>query len=338
MGNAGYIHWAKQSAKGTENTADGQRIFATDTDFNVTDITRQQRPTIGGQALLQGAYKAGTGVAGTFGMEVPGVHIGYMLYFLCGAASVSTGSPEATHTDTHTFKMATDEFSLPWVTFKEDKDNVIKTTCVDGVVVGGRFVFAAGDSLQAMFTVNGITPDWASDPTTPVDDSTPIMVCSTSNAILEVDDSSVEAQQVIVDVTNIVPGLAEEMKIGSPFRRDITKLARDITITMRSWVDASWWQDVYFGGGTTAWSASPYQGKLEVSAATGALIPSAASAPYSLEFEATEVTFGPCRAPAAARRITMVETTGVVGVPSAGDDFLFVLITEDGFTFTGTPS
>ena len=230
MGNAGYIHWALQSAEGSANAADGQRIYATDTDFNVTDIQRQQRPTIGGSALLQGAYKAGTGGAGTFGLEVPGNHIGYLLYFLTGAVSVSTGAPEATHTDTHVFTMATDEFSLPWVTFIEDKDAVIKTQLVDCHVVGGRFVYAAGDSLQAMFTVNGITPDWGADPTTPVDDTTPIMVCSTSDALFEVNDVAIDAQQVIVDVTNIVPGLAEEMKIGSPYRRTITKLARDITI------------------------------------------------------------------------------------------------------------
>lgn len=337
MGNAGYVHWAAQSAKGTANTADGQRIFCTDTDFNVTDLTRMQRPTIGGSALPQGAYKAGTGGAGTFGFEVPGEHIGYLLYFLCGAVSVSTGSPETGVSDTHTFKMATDEFSLPWVTFIEDKEDIIKTQLADCAVVGGRFVFAAGDSLQSMFTVAGITPSFASDPTTPTDDTTDIMVCSIeTDAYFKVNDAAVDAQQVIVDVTNIVPGLQEEMKIGSPYRRDISKMARNVTVTLRSWVDATWWKAVYFNTGTT-WSAAVYQDDIAVKAATGTNMSGAAD-PYSLEFKAAEVTFGPCRAPVTARRITMVETQGVATVPSAGEDFEFDLVVLTGTDYTAVPS
>jgi hypothetical protein len=223
------------------------------------------------------------------------------------------------------------------VTFIEDKDDAIKTQLVDCVVVGARFVFAAADSLQARFTVVGITPSFASDPTTPDDDTSPILVNSVANAAFKVNDVDTDAQQVIVDMTNIVPGLAEEMKIGSPYRRDVSKLGRDITLTIRNWVDATWWKDVYFGGGTT-WSASPYQDDMEVKAASGALISGASTTPYSLQFDAAEATFGPCRAPAAARRITIVETTGVVGVPSAGEDFSFTLITEDSLDFTTTPT
>jgi hypothetical protein len=337
MGNAGYVHWAKQAAKGTANTADGQRVYVLDTDWNVTDLTRMQRPTIGAAALPQGAYKAGTGGGGVFNLEVCGENIGYLLYFLCGDVSVSTGSPETAVTDTHVFKMATDEFSLPWVTFIEDKDDAIKTQLADCVVVGAQFVFAAADSLQARFTVVGTTPSFATDPTTPDDDNSPILVNSIAAAAFEVNAAPVDAQQIIVDMTNIVPGLAEEMKIGSPFRRDISKLARDITLTIRNWVDATWWKEVYFGGGT-AWSAAPYQDDMSIKAASGSVIPGASTTPYSIQFDAAEATFGPCRAPVAARRITIVETTGVVGVPSAGEDFSFTLVTDDGFDFTTTPT
>lgn len=336
MGNAGYFHWALQSAKGTANTADGQQIFCTDTNFAPTDIIKARRPHIGGHAFTGDIYKAGTGIAGTIGLEVPGEHIGYLLYFLSGDVDKTADTP-VVGLATHSFTMdATDEFLLPWITFKESKDDVIITQGVDGVVIGGRFVWQAGDSLTAMFTVTGITPSFGTDPTSPADDDSEIMVCSTADALLEINDVAFDAQQVVVDLVNVVPGLQQEMKIGSPFRKDITKLARACTVTMRSWVDATFWKNIYFGGSTT-WSAAPYKQKFEIQGASSSDIPTYAY-PYSLKFTAGEVGFGPCNAPAAAAQITLVQTQGTVVIPSSGDEFEFSLVTEGTPTFDTVPS
>jgi len=335
MGNAGYFNFALQSAKGTANTADGQQIFCTDTNFAPTDIVKARRPHIGGRAFSSGIYKAGTGVAGQIGLEVTGEHIGYLLYFLSGAVDKTADTPVAGLAE-NSFTMATDEFALPWVTFKESKDDVLITQGTDGNVVGGRFVWTAGDSLTAMFTLTGITPSFGADPTTPVLDESDVMICSTSDAVLEIGDVAFDAQQVIVDLVNVVPGLPTEMKIGSPFRKDITKLARACTVTMRSWVDAAFWKEVYFGGSTT-WSTAPYQEKFEISGATGNDIPTYAY-PYSLKFTAGEVGFGPCNAPTTAQQITMVQTNGSVTIPDSGDEFEFLLTTIGTLDFTTVPS
>ena len=335
MGNAGYINWALQSAKGTPNTADGQQVYCTDTNFAPTDIVKARRPHIGGHAFPSGIYKAGTGIAGQIGLEVTGEHIGYLLYFMSGAVTKTADTPEA-GLASHSFKMAADQFSLPWVTFKESKDDVIITQGVDGNVIGGRFVFTASDSLTAMFTLTGITPSFGADPTTPSTDESDVLVCSIDDASLQINSSDFEAQQVIVDFVNAVPQLPQEMKIGSAFRRDITKLARNCSITMRSWLDATFWKNVYFGGGTT-WSSAPYVQDLVVSAATGNDIPTYAN-PYSLTFSADEVGFGPCNAPAAAQQITMVQTNATVTIPSSGDEFEFTLVTEGTPVFDTVPS
>ena len=334
MGNAGYFHWAAQSAKGTANTADGQQIYCTDTNFAPTDIVKARRPHIGGKAFTSGIYKAGTGVAGQIGLEVTGEHIGYLLYFLSGAVAVTDDTPEI-GLDTYAFTMATDQFTLPWVTFIESKDDVIITQGVDGQVVGGRLVWTAGDSLTALFTLTGITPSFGTDPTSPTDDESDILVCSTSDAVLEINDVAFDAQQVVVDLVNVVPGLPQEMKIGSPYRKDVTKLARACSVTMRSWVDATFWKEVYFGGSTT-WSSAPYQQKFEISGATGNDVPTFAN-PYSLKFTAGEVGFGPCNAPTAAQQITMVQTNGTVTIPSSGEEFQFDLVSVADVDYTAVP-
>jgi len=337
MGNAGYVHWALQSAKGTPNTADGQRIFCTDTNFAPTDLMKARRPHIGGHAFVGDVYKSGTGVAGTFGLEVPGENIGYLLYFLSGKVTKTADTPVSGLAENEFTMDYTDEFSLPWVTFIESKDDVLLTQGSDCVVVGGRFVWTAGDSLTAMFTASGITPAWpAAEPTTPDDDDSEIMVCSTADAALEIESTSFPAQQVVVDLVNVVPGLQQEMQIGSPYRRDVTKLARQCSVTMRSWVDAAFWKDVYFGGSTT-WSAAPYKAKFDITGASSSDIPTYAY-PYSLQFVSDEVGFGPCNAPAAAAQITMVQTQGTCTIPSSGDEFSFLLTTLGTLTFDTVPS
>lgn len=337
MGATGYFRWAKQTAKGTGNTFAGQTIYCINTDVTVQDLTRQRRPHIGGTALPGEGYKAGTAVGGAFTVEVPGKHIGYLIYFLLGKVAVTadTGPVSGVQVgvDTYTFTMDTDEFSIPYFTFEENKDDVIYTKGVDGRMLAGQFVFGAGDAVMATFAVSGITPSFG-ESKTPTEDSSPILVASTTNALVEVEDVATDASQCIVDVGNIAASLAEEMKIGSPYRRDVTVNARAVGVTMRRWADATAWKALYFGGGTT-WGASPYSAKVEVRAASGNII--AGTEPYSLEFEAAEVMFVGARAPVQAQRITLMEMPGAVQVAS-GDDFSFVLGSVADVDFTLVPA
>lgn len=334
MSNNGYFHWALQSAKGTGNTADGQTIYCTSTDFNVTDMAAVRAPTIGGGAFPTGAYKSGTGGGGTINLEVTGDHIGYLLYFLGGAVAVTDDTP-VVGVDTYTFEMATNEFALPWVTVIEDKDAAIKTQLVDANVVGMRLVFAAAGPLTAQFAAVGITPSFATDPTAPTDDDGPILVCSISDALFELDDVAEDASQVIVDFTNNVPGLAEELKIGSPYRRNITTFGRTCGITLRKWTDADHWKDLYFGGSTT-WGAAPYQAKVEAKAATGGYI--TGTTPWTLLFLANEVSFTGCRAPNVAQRLLLMETTGQVTFDGTNDAFNIVTEATADIDYTAVPS
>ena len=346
MGNDGYVHWATQSAQGSANTADGQRVYVTDHGFTVADLTRTRRPAIGGKAFPEDAYKAGTSGGLTFSLEVPGENIGYLLYFLSGDVAVTDdtgpiGGAQTSGTgnvDTYTFKMVADDFTLPWFTSIVSTEDVIIGQLADCAMLSGRFMFNAGDSVQATFAAAGITPSWGTGPSTPDDDASPILVASNSNALFELADAAIEANQVAIDFANVAADVMEEMKIGSPYRRGITKLARACNVTIRRWTNEAAFKATYFGGGT-AWSASPYTAKLEVRGASGTNIASSAPAePYSLEFEAGEVAFLGCGAPQRAQSITFMEMTGSVVIPSAGEEFSFILGSAADVDYTAVPS
>lgn len=340
MSNAGYLNTSTQSGKGTPNIAGkGQEIYCTTVEPMVADMTQPRQPAIGRGAFPQDIYKAGTSGGIAAELEVPGKHIGYHLYYLSGAVAVTadTGPVNGAQVgvDTYTFKMAAGDFTLPYFTTIVSTEDVILTQLSDCRAIGGRLTFGANAALTATLTVAGIIPAYATAPGTPVLDTSPILVCSNSNALFEIGDASVEANQVVVDLTNVPAPVGQEMKIASPYRRDISVLARACTVTVRRWTDATTYKNLYFGGSTT-WSASPYSAKAEVRAASGSVI--AGTEPYSLEFEAAEVGFMGCRIPQRGQTLTLMEMVGVVVIPAAGEEFQFVLGSVSDVNYTAVPA
>lgn len=342
MSNAGQFYFAKQSGKGTPNASgNGHTMPVTDTNAVISDLTQPRAPTISGYAFPMSIYKAGTSGGVNIAAEVNGKHIGYLLYYLSGAVAVSSDTgPEGAEVgvDTYTFTMASGaDFTLPYVTTIVSTEDVIWSQMADQRAVTGRFIFGAGAALTMQYGMTGITPSFGADPTGTADAASPILTCSNSVALCEIADAAVEANQAIVTLVNNPAGMGEEMKIGSPYRRDVTILSRAGQVVLRRWVDATTWQAIYFGGGTT-WSASPYEAKFEVRAASGESIIALGTNHYSLEIEATTVGWLGCQAPQSAQRITMMEMPGSIVVPSAGEEFSFVLASLADVDFSATPA
>ncbi len=293
-----------------------------DTDENVQALP----PELGGVALTRGMYKAGYVVAGTVKGVVRLTDVGILLYAMCGNAAVAAGSP-VVGANTHTLKMAADQFSVPWLTIRRS---------VDGTAESDQYLGCKAVALRLMLPGQGIlmfemsfigreATTVASTVAVPSDDN--FGVSCLGSVLIPADGSDTTKKFLAADIRmqNQVTTPETEQNIGSYIMDDIQVLGRKIGVNLTyKWDNRTFYKQLA-GLGTGAWTSTLFQSSLLVSAASPNFV--TGTTPYSLEFVSASANSVLTHKPVGIEGSSIV-VMGVTGeiVHATGDPFTVTLV------------
>ena len=338
----GAFGFMKQSAKGTKGVvADTFWHKIRSGTIGPASMQDVLPPEIGGTMYASGAYRGGYAVGGTLGVY-PRLedYFPLLLAAVAGAATITGTGPY-----THTFKPATDEGSLPWLTFRRlvpataDKQEAI----VDCRVVRMSLIFAPAAPMAVEFDVVGISYEdedvetytlrWSStDPYPDIPASVPVG-CS-GEFTFNSGATALDPLGVRVDIVNIPAGDPEERPLFQHTREDVSILDRDVTVSFTyNWEDSTLYEALEQNEGS-AWSPVVWEddAAVEVQAKSAGNIPTEA-VPWQLDFKAAKLMWAMSPVQLAGNNIIVMQMAGQVlsndgGAVLSGDDWLIEVVNE----------
>lgn len=231
---------ARQTAgKGTPITTDNlfkYFYFTQGTGISPNSMVLPLDQEIGSGPLVRDVSKVGVNAAGGFEFIPRAESIGLLLRGVLGAVSTATG---ATY-HTHTFKMATDQFDLPYWTVRR-RTTVGGDVASDVRVAGLSFTFRAANFLRATGALLGAgTPSFVDDTTAwaaadYLDTKPPFLTCKGTVELPTGD--SLKAIRGSITIGNNMP-LDEQYILGEYGPDDIEVVNRAIAMTFLVKADA----------------------------------------------------------------------------------------------------
>jgi hypothetical protein len=334
-----YIGLAKQTAKGTPNVTDASFVYMLLTEGAIAPngLTVPLDREVGGGSLLRSMIQGGVFSAGKLAFIPRPASLGHLLLGAIG--SVTSTQNGAGTSYTHVFKMASDNFSLPWYTWREGPGMIwgeqFQDVRVGGLSVawrGGRFVTAEAQLVGGL-PAKVSTATWS--PAAKVDGGPQLLA-----TIGAIEVPAATAMKVIggsFSIVNAMP-LDEQWIVGSyvPDNFDITQRAFVLNLVAKV-VDATLYSKMmYDPAGGSAWVASMYkEGNILVdlkSDVLAATVPS--NIPYELKIQANGQTgdnsnvFWDCQPIAlkAGRQLLLNITGTYVADPAGTNDPLVVTL------------
>lgn len=324
---AGILGFGPQSGKGVL-PAKWYRHRATVIDFDVTDPVNEGAPEVGGLSVPTFPYKTGPITAGGFTLQPRLMDtLGWLLYGLMGAHSVSASGGAFTHT----FGLAANSGFVPWMGFRklipavdDDYATDLGQIFQDCKMIGGTLtlpnsapVTLRAEALGCGFTFDDAPNAWTWENTYEHWESIPL-ACAT-DGVIQVAGETLPVVAMQVGFANVPQDLRQQRIFGSPFLDDVTILQRRLTFDMQvKWKNPDLYRKIIGGAANaTAWSSHPYTGALHVKTVSSVDMPSLAE-PYSLEVDASEI---------------MLSQAG--GIQLAGNESIMMRFT--GVALEGTP-
>jgi hypothetical protein len=300
--------------------------------INLVQAQETLPPEIGGTALARGAYKTGYLVAGTATVVVRMTDIGKLLYAATGSAAVT--GPTATTMYTHTFKMSSDNFFLPWLTIRRSVGGDAGTVSdykvdqfLDCKVVSLRLSLPARGVLTAEIGFIGRESS--------VEDDIAIATPSDANFGLGCvgecsisDFPNVTFMSAELSLMNQTTMPDVEQSIGTYTMDDVTVLARAANVRMMTrWSDRELFDGLAYGGGTE-WDPAPLSKQLTITSSSFEDIAGAtAGNPYSFSFVTgatnTILNYQPLELQSGS--VIMMGIDGTIIQPATGDAYTITL-------------
>ena len=295
----------------------------------------------------------GVDALGAFGAEqidmIPRLEddFGWLLYAMCGAASMTPSLPVATMS-THVFRVASaDMLDIPYITTRKvlgagDDDALWGTQILDCKVQGGIFNFAGASRFSARFSIYGREPSFQDDNSWSWDQgpegNTSIATSINTVGYFKLPEYmtavSYTADEIPVNSARITFGNQltqpqQEFIIGSPYPFAISNLYRSMVIeAVYKWENKDLYAYMRANAGTGAsipWSPVVYESDFRVKMATSAAF--VGTTPRSIEFYAQRVFWFPSAPPEVAGvNEVLLPFTGVVARPASGDTFRIEMV------------
>lgn len=159
-GSQGFVGLATQSALGAAPQEGAYTYFeAIAAPMVPRDLARARRPTIGDQPLPRNAYKVGTSVSGSLGIEATPNALGQLLYLLLGHADAPDVDGDA---QDHVLRFnPADQYAIPYFRARRGVGTQILESAADCKFAQAVLTFAPGDSVQAALNYQGRIPSQA---------------------------------------------------------------------------------------------------------------------------------------------------------------------------------
>ena len=293
-----YIGLAKQTGQSTLGSVDAK--VTTDANFQYLlwnngpgmtpqEVVDQLPQELGSGALPRTADKLAVNAAGQLEFIPRPTAIGDILWGLLGDVSTVTGSP-VSGANTHTFKFASNEFDLPWWTFRM-KNPLWAGEFTDCRIMDLTLTMNAAQRLQGTLAILGITPQFEDYADTSgwnessQIDSGPVFLTCRGTAELP-DGTSMQARNLTLRVTNVI-NIDLERIIGSYTPVGLTVISRAAMITFTATVtSAALYKKLqYTQGSGDDWDASLYkEANLDLSVESSSYI--TGTTPYKLSIHA----------------------------------------------------
>lgn len=328
-GNVGFFGVATQIAKGTPNVtgAQVQWVEAINAPFALDEDTRLRRTTIGESPFGRGAYKVGTGMGASVSFEVTSQPIGQYLWYLMGDKAAPVDNLDGTYT--HVFKMATDKYSIPYITVHRGVGGQIQEYGQDCKIATANLGFAAGDAVTAGFGIRGIRPVKDATAFTPAYDTNPIMTMTGSGSSLTAvingttygsgSGTIIDVLAAQMQVANIFP--PKRYRVGSVEDIDLTLVERSGTIQIVAEIsDDNLYDEICYDGNN--WKETVSTGTLQVVASDGQ------STPHTLQMDVSNALFNTFLVANEPERIVTATFSTTVLKDDGGDTLKFTLVTD----------
>lgn len=292
--------------------ASWHRVRALATDMSILDDTRIGPGEIGGIVTPTMPYKAGYSVAG--GMTVmPRLKetFGWYLLAALGEDAVTTGkdiddtSVVGLNKHVMSFK-TTDSAFVPYVSFRKLIPNPTAGDILGEIyknckILGLTMDFPGEGPLQFRIDAAGLdftlaeNPSWTWAAAYEDWQSVPIS-CVTGGTVkatpLGASEQTLDVVSASVSLVNAPLDFRQEKKFGSPLLDGITVVNRAVTFDMIvKWNNPNLYQEMLTGAAAgTAWTASPFVAKVEITALTSKLIGTAPlNVPWKVRVSCPEV-------------------------------------------------